>query len=298
MDWAEVKEAWIKLNEERKERGVVVEWKKKNGTNHASLYYHCVRSFFFIHSSPLLFVPFFLSTNYNGMTNEERKWSVNWWKGERNKERGVFLCALCFSFASHDFVLSLQIIEAKGTQRTKQRITGNRIVSDVVSFVLLLSLFMLQLQANRNKRVNWSMSERKKNKAHNQQWSDERKEEMKRNHALTSLTCVLSSLSSFVHSSFSLSGVMVWWIEWNEEKWKEGKQAVKGERVFPSVSLLFIQLTTKKRTKEEMKDEESVHFTYLSSYFICLLFFFFLSCLLVLCPSCFSSLIWLTYNGN
>ena len=51
MDWAEVKEAWIKLNEERKERGVVVEWKKKNGTNHASLYYHCVRSFFFIHSS-------------------------------------------------------------------------------------------------------------------------------------------------------------------------------------------------------------------------------------------------------
>ena len=65
------------------------------------------------------------------------KWSVNWWKGERNKERGVFLCALCFSFASHDFVLSLQIIEAKGTQRTKQRITGNRIVSDVVSFVLL-----------------------------------------------------------------------------------------------------------------------------------------------------------------
>ena len=59
MDWAEVKEAWIKLNEERKERGVVVEWKKKNGTNHASLYYHCVRSFFFIHSSPLLFVPLF-----------------------------------------------------------------------------------------------------------------------------------------------------------------------------------------------------------------------------------------------
>ena len=246
-------------------------------------------SFLLLHSFLTTPLCSFLPLIWNGL----KRWRKHETSGrKRNKERGVFLCALCFSFASHDFVLSLQIIEAKGTQRT------NRIVSDVVSFVLLLSLFMLQLQANRNKRVNWSMSERKKNKAHNQQWSDERKEEMKRNHALTSLTCVLSSLSSFVHSSFSLSGVMVWWIEWNEEKWKEGKQAVKGERVFPSVSLLFIQLTTKKRTKEEMKDEESVHFTYLSSYFICLLFFFFLSCLLVLCPSCFSSLIWLTYNGN
>jgi len=134
----------------KNEKNVVLWWNERRRTERTTLHFITIvfvpsSSFIPHHSS----FPSLFRLIYNGV---KRKREIN--RNKERKERGVFLCALCFSFASHDFVLSLQIIEAKGTQRTKQRITGNRIVSDVVSFVLLLSLFMLQLQANRNKRVN------------------------------------------------------------------------------------------------------------------------------------------------